>query len=156
MGAHQMITPEWIDINAAAREMLAVVNSIIDLTEEENQLFAEGYPAPPQLMVQAKTKHADQFAQWCQNLSGDDLMRPEVSPDLRGALFARIATMRIILAENAERLDIARAASRRRVDAIMQVVRERAQPKAVAYGTNGALAPNNPYSAKPISISMEL
>ncbi len=131
--------PSGTDINSAIRNMITIIDQIVEVTEEENRLYEDGHPAPPAGIVAMKTTQADRLSASFEDLRDRKMAITAAEPDLRSALTERVHRMRSVMEENTQRLNRARAASRRRIDAIMQVVREETRQQPTAYGDSGRM-----------------
>ncbi|PLX37726.1 MAG: hypothetical protein C0606_05470 [Hyphomicrobiales bacterium] len=126
-------------VTAAIENMIAIIDQIVEITEEENQHYANGFPAPPTGIVAMKQSQANLLQDWFDGLRHGQFELERVEPRLRSSLLARVKRMHSVMEENAGRLAKARAASRRRIDAIMHVVREQTRPRSTAYGNSGQM-----------------
>lgn len=151
----QAVETAEIGINEAILRVLGVIDRIIAIAEEENRLFAAGLAVPPAGVVAEKTACAEELAWWSETGRMEERVLADAEPRLRERLIDGLRRMRSVMQENAERLDIARAASRRRVDAIMHVIREINQSRNMQYGASGALAPVARATA-PLQMSMKV
>lgn len=143
-----------VRLEEASRNVLSAIDAIVAIAEEENRLYADGLPAPPARLVADKSREAERFATWCGILNAEHLL--DGDREIRESLVSRISAMREVLKENASLLDRARTACRFRVEAIMQVLREQAQPRPTAYGMGGMMVSSMRPVARPISLSRQI
>lgn len=155
MAEHATRPETATDINGAIRNMIAIIDQLVEITEEENRLYEDGHPAPPAGIVAMKSAQADQLNSWFEGVRNHEIELKTAEPGLRSLLINRVKRMRSVMEENAGRLARARAASKRRVDAIMQVVREQTRPRPTAYGDSGRMTERRG-SPPPTRISTEI
>lgn len=148
------MTPERnIKINPAgnderARSLIALIDNLIEIVNEENVELAKGLPASRLKQVDEKNRLATLFEQ-CVAEAVDKAANLNVQDRvLREQLMDRILKLRVAMDENVMRLRAAIDASNRRIEAIMQAIREqianvspygaggRRVTSAMSYGTN--------------------
>ena len=148
------MTPERnIKINPAgnderARSLIALIDNLIAIVNEENVELAKGLPASRLKQVDEKNRLASLFEQCVAEAVGKTANLNVQDRVLREQLLDRILKLRVAMDENVMRLRAAIDASNRRIEAIMQAIREqianvspygaagRRVTPAMSYGTN--------------------
>ncbi|MGY3136082.1 hypothetical protein ACVWZM_006764 [Bradyrhizobium sp. USDA 4501] len=148
------MTPERnIKINPAgnderARSLIALIDNLIAIVNEENVELAKGLPASRLKQVDEKHRLATLFEQRVAEAVGKTANLNVQDRALREQLMDRILKLRMAMDENVMRLRAAIDASNRRIEAIMQAIREqianvspygaggRRVTPAMSYGTN--------------------
>jgi len=140
-------------INAAAnderaRALIALIDGLIAIVNEENVELAMGLPASRLKHVDEKNRLANLFEQSVAEAVGKALNLHVQDRVLREQLMERILRLRAAMDENVLRLRAAIEASNRRIEAIMMAIREqisnvspygasgRRVTSAMSYGTN--------------------
>ena len=127
--------------NAATRAVLALVDDLIVVIEEENALMAAGIPASTSHLVERKRELAGQFSHWIAGLRSREIAFADADAALHKRLIASNEILRLHMNDNVESLRSSIAATRRRIDAIMRAIREQSTPPPSRYGANGKTAP---------------
>jgi hypothetical protein len=127
--------------NAAIKAMLALVDDLIVVIEEENALMAAGIPASTSHLVARKRELSGQFSHWIAGLRSRDIAFADADAALHRRLIASSEVLRLHMNDNVESLRSSIAATRRRIDAIMRAIREQSAPPPSRYGANGKTAP---------------
>lgn len=122
--------------NAAFDTVIALIDEMIAVVDDENRDLARGIPAALTSSIARKNELADQFEVWVALVKERHLRMPADDEALRGRLLQRTANLRERMAENVNRLQAAMEASRRRVEAVMNAIRQQAMAEA-PYGANG-------------------
>ena len=148
------MTPERnIKINPAgnderARSLIALIDNLIGIVNEENVELAKGLPASRLKQGDEKNRLAILFEQSVAEAVGKAANLNVQDRVLREQLMDRILKLRVAMDENVMRLRAAIDASNRRIEAIMQAIREqianvspygaggRRVTSAMSYGTN--------------------
>ncbi len=124
------------DVDDAVRHMIDMADELLTLTSDENRKLAVGLPASLDDIVFRKQELAAEFESLLGQVKIQQDLLVNADPDLTASLLERNRRLKDVLAENADRLRIAMAASKRRVDAIMRAIREENAPP-TSYGKNG-------------------
>ncbi len=107
-----------------ARTLLAVVRELCMVMREENEQLAHRVPAGLTVVIDRKITLSDEYQRlWHSVLgAGPEMLaeRPEIVRDL----VASVGDLRRLTAENMRRLEGAADASRRRIEAVMEAIRE--------------------------------
>ncbi|MFD2184254.1 flagellar protein FlgN [Rhodoplanes azumiensis] len=122
--------------NHSVARVVALVEELIAVVEEENRALARGLPASLSNSTARKTALAEDVERWVMHVRRYDLGSAATDRRQRERLVERARRLKLVMDENVERLRAAIAASQRRVDAIMQAVREDVASRA-PYGRNG-------------------
>ncbi|KWV49985.1 flagellar basal-body protein FlbY [Bradyrhizobium macuxiense] len=142
-----------ININPAdgderAKALIALIDGLIEIVNEENVELAKGLPASRLKQVDEKNRLANLFEQSVAEAVGKTANLNVQDRVLREQLMERILRLRAAMDENVMRLRAAIEASNRRIEAIMQAIREqlanvspygasgRRVNSAMSYGTN--------------------
>lgn len=120
-------------------KVVALVDELIAVVEEENRNLARGMPASLSNSTARKTALAEDVERWAMHVQRHDLGRAAADRTMRDRLFEQVRRLGTVMDENVSRLRQAIAASHRRVDAIMQAVREDVASRGT-YGENGQVA----------------
>ncbi|AXS41585.1 hypothetical protein [Breoghania sp. L-A4] len=126
-------------VDETVARMIDVADRLLALAHDENRRLAAGMTMPLDDIVAQKHELAEQFSRWMRQIKTQQLLLIQASPELATQLLERGRRLGQALSENAAELNKAMAASQRRVDAIMRVVREESKPPPV-YGVNGRYA----------------
>lgn len=127
--------------NAATKALLALVDDLIVVIEEENTLMAAGIPASTSHLVERKRELAGKFSHWIAGLRSREIEVVHADSALRKRLVESNEVLRLHMNDNVESLRASIAATRRRIDAIMRAIREQSTPPPSRYGANGKVAP---------------
>ena len=131
-----------------ARSLIALIDNLIAIVNEENVELAKGLPASRLKQVDEKNRLASLFEQCVAEAVGKTANLNVQDRELREQLMERILRLRAAMDENVMRLRAAIEASSRRIEAIMQAIREqianvspygaagRRVSSAMSYGTN--------------------
>jgi hypothetical protein len=118
-----------------ARSLIALIDSLIVIVNEENVELAKGLPASRLKQVDEKNRLATMFERSVAEAVSNAANLHVHDRVLREQLMERILRLRTAMDENVMRLRAAIAASNRRIEAIMQAIRDQ-------------IANVSPYSAK--------
>jgi hypothetical protein len=124
-----------IAMGTRIEDLIELIDSLLDLVNEENIALAMGLPASQSRHTERKLVLADQFEKWVQDV---DMRRKLLgTPDkrLQEKVLRHIETLRCAMDDNMTRLRAAIEASQRRIDAVMSAIREQ-------------ISDNSPYNAK--------
>lgn len=126
------------EANAAVHRVIAVIDDLVALIEQENQVLARGFPASLASSVVRKNELADVFEGKVREVVERQLFMRMTDDALRRHFLARVKSLRVSMTENTDRLRAAIDATRRRVESVMRAIRAQvANPS--AYGANGRL-----------------
>lgn len=132
-----------------ARGLMALIDELIQVIEDENAELAKGLPASRLKQVDAKARLAEVFERWVAECTAGCGAIKVQNRQLRDLLVDRILQLRGAMDENLIRLRAAIEASHRRIDAVMQAIREQLANKS-PYGAAGTRA------ARPLSCGTSL
>lgn len=118
-------------------KVIALVEELIALIGEENRALARGMPASLAGSTRRKTALAEDFERWVMHVDRHRICGKVADPALRQRLVERITVLQTAMDENVAQLRRAIAASQRRVDAIMRVIREEIASRTTTYGCTG-------------------
>jgi hypothetical protein len=122
--------------DAGIRALMALIDELIAVVVEENAELSRGLPASRPKQVDAKHRLADLFATRVAECATKIDILAIKDRILREELLERILRLRTAMDENLIRLRAAIEASNRRIDAVMQGIREQIA-KASPYGPGG-------------------
>jgi hypothetical protein len=129
--------------NAVVAEVNAAVVAVIDLMqrmtlviEEENRILSQGMPASLASTSARKNELADQFERWANRVRTAQIEIGRVDTEMRAKLLESTKALRAVMEQNVVWLRIAMEASRRRVEAVMNAIREQISSNS-PYGANG-------------------
>ena len=114
-------------------ELDGMIDELIAIIDDENALLASGMPASLAATTGAKSNLAGRIEEYLRALGAGSL-----TPDERTYLDARIGLVQSKARDNLSRLAGAIGASRRRIAAVVEAVREAGTATAPAYGRNGS------------------
>ncbi|MDC7786779.1 flagellar protein FlgN [Rhodoplanes sp. TEM] len=120
-------------------KVTALIDELIAVVEEENRNLARGMPASLSNSTARKTALAEDVERWAMHVHRHDLGNAAADREMRDHLFEQVRRLNTVMDENVSRLRQAIAASQRRVDAIMQAVRQDMASRGT-YGENGQVA----------------
>jgi hypothetical protein len=115
-------------------DLVELIDSLVDVINEENVVLAMGLPASQSRLTQQKMVLAEQFEKWVAEVSMRQVLLCTPDRALQEKVLQRIECLRRSMDENMIRLRAAIEASQRRIDAIMGAIREQ-------------IADNSPYRA---------
>lgn len=107
-----------------AKSLIALIDNLIAIVNEENVELAKGLPASRLKQVEEKNRLANLFEQCVAEAVGKTANLNVQDRVLREQLMERILKLRVAMDENVMRLRAAIDASNRRIEAIMQAIRE--------------------------------
>jgi hypothetical protein len=107
-----------------ARSLIALIDSLIVIVNEENVELAKGLPASRLKQVDEKNRLANIFEKCVAEAVGKTASLNVQDRVLREQLLERILRLRGAMDENVMRLRAAIEASNRRIEAIMQAIRQ--------------------------------
>lgn len=125
--------------NAAALEVIALVEELTQVIEAENALLAEGLPGSTSHLVQRKRELADRFTDRIAALRDKSFRLEEAEPWLQARLHEESKLLRGRMNDNVDSLRRSLAATRRRIDAIMRAIREQTPRPAPGYGADARI-----------------
>lgn len=123
--------------NTAVHRVIAVIDELVALIDQENQILARGIPASLAGSVVRKNELADMFEDKVKEVIERQLFLRMTNDALRRQLMARTKALRVSMTENTDRLRAAIEATRRRVDSVMRAIRAEVAGKPTSYGPNG-------------------
>ncbi|MGE4278403.1 MAG: flagellar export chaperone FlgN [Magnetospirillum sp.] len=107
-----------------AEALLDTVSELSELITEENRALAAGYPAGLAASTERKTELAAEYAELWDDLGPQGAAVLAQDPDFSRVLMAAVVSLRSATQENATRLEAALAASRRRVESVLEALRQ--------------------------------
>lgn len=119
-----------------AEALLDTVTELSTLIGEENRALAAGYPAGLAASTERKTVLAAEYADLWEDLGPEGAALLAQDPDFSRVLMAAVVSLRNATQENATRLESAMTASRRRVEAVLEALRQEGDG-ARPYGAKG-------------------
>ena len=117
------------------RRIDALIGDLIATIDEENRLLASGLPASLAATTGAKSNLAGRIEEYLRTLGAGS-----ITPDERTYLDGRIGLVQSKARDNLSRLAGAIGASRKRIAAVVEAVREAGTATAPAYGRSGSRA----------------
>jgi ABC-type phosphate transport system auxiliary subunit len=123
-----------LEINAAMKpgkigdlrieNFIALIDELIAVVIEENAALAQGLPASRSKQIARKTELAGTFESLVKEINAKKITFQSSDERLRLTLAERLKQLQGAMDENVVRLRAAIAASKRRIDAVMRVIRE--------------------------------
>lgn len=107
-----------------AEALLETVTELSTLIAEENRALAAGYPAGLAASTERKAVLAGEYAELWEDLGPEGAALLAQDPDFSRMLMAAVTALRGATQENATRLEAAMVASRRRVEAVLEALRQ--------------------------------
>ncbi len=129
-------TGDLSDSDAAARALLELVDEFIVVVRAENALLERGLPASLSSVAARKMELAEAFDGWVKAAQARAFGFDQASEPVRGTFAERLALFQRLMNENIAYLAAAIEASRRRIDAVMNAIRNE-MADASPYGANG-------------------
>jgi len=124
----QPFIPQPVEAERPARQLAeALLDTVCELSEliiEENRALATGYPAGLTASTDRKAVLAAEYAELWEDLGPDGAAALAQDPDFSKVLMAAVVALRTATQENATRLEAALAASRRRVESVLEALRQ--------------------------------
>jgi len=105
--------------------LIALIDETILIVTEENCALAMGLPASRSKLLSRKTEIAALFEQWVADVSSKKVSVSAEEAPLRSTFAERIQLLQVVMDENIVKLRAAIEASQRRIDAVMDAIRER-------------------------------
>lgn len=124
------------------RSLLAVIRELTAVMVEENEQLARRIPAGLTAMIERKIRLSDEYERLWRDLLAAGPAELAEAPELLQNLIESATALRKLTEENMKRLESAADASRRRIEAVMNAIRQDQDDKRVAYGPTG-IAPAN-------------
>lgn len=128
--------PDERPARQVAEALLETVTELSEVIAEENVTLASGYPAGLALTSERKTELAAEYAELWEDLGADGAAALAADPEFGRALIAAVNHLRQAAGENITRLEAAMNASRRRVEAVLEALRQDARVSGT-YGAKG-------------------
>lgn len=122
-----------------AASLLEVVTDLADAIAEENALLAAGYPAGRSAISERKIDLSDTYADLWDEVAADAVRLLAGDPATVHALMDSVVRLRALAAENAARLDAAMAASRQRVQAVLDALDGESHASGASYRSDGGV-----------------
>lgn len=122
--------------DAAADELVALIDEFIAVVDEENTMLARGLPASLSSVASRKAELAEAFEVWVSAATARTFRIDTASEPVRKRFLERLALFQKTMNDNIAHLEAAMEASRRRIDAVMTAIRE-GLVEASPYGANG-------------------
>jgi hypothetical protein len=119
-------------------DLVELIDTLVDVINEENVVLAMGLPASQSRLTQRKMVLAEQFEKWVAEVSMRRVLLCTPDRALQEKVLRRIECLRCSMDENMIRLRAAIEASQRRIDAIMAAIREQIADNS-PYGSNGRI-----------------
>ncbi len=128
--------------------MIALIDELIGVVAEENAWLAEGLPASRSKQINRKTELADLFEKLVGDVAANKVSVQTSDEELRQMFIERMELLKAAMDENIIRLQAAIEASRRRIEAVMNAIKEqvadsnpytstgRLSSKSISFGTN--------------------
>ena len=119
-----------------AQALLETVTELAEIIAEENRSLALGFPASLATTSERKTELAAEYAELWADLGPDGATLLVRDPDFGRTLMEAVSQLRQASQENLVRLEAAISASRRRVEAVLEALRQDSRTGG-AYGAKG-------------------
>lgn len=119
-----------------AEALLETVTELSEIIAEENRVLASGFPAGLVATTERKTELAAEYAELWEDLGPEGASQLAQDPEFGRTLMAAVVSLRQATQENVTRLEAAMAASRRRVEAVLDALRQEARGSGT-YGAKG-------------------
>lgn len=138
-------------IDGSILHMIRVADELISVTTEESRRLQEETRPPIDDLLARKRELIGDYENWIKVFRTQKNVLLQASPVLFEELLERNRELSLCLAENTKQLEKALTSNRRRVDTIMQVIREDRKPPAL-YGGNGEYKDrgDGPVSLRPV------
>lgn len=120
-------------------ELDGMIDELIAIIDDENALLASGMPASLAATTGAKSNLASRIEEYLRTLGAGS-----VTPEERAYLDGRVGLVQSKARDNLSRLAGAIGASRRRIAAVVEAVREAGTAAAPSYGRNGSRVSDAP------------
>lgn len=117
-----------------SRPIHVVIDDLIAVMTEENQALAAGFPAGLVHTVDQKQALSEEYARLWDTLSLSLPHLQQADPEAVDLLIRRVRMLRAVADENMARLEAAMQTSRRRVEAVLDALRDTARDQAPGYG----------------------
>jgi uncharacterized NAD(P)/FAD-binding protein YdhS len=104
--------------------LIALLEELIAVVVEENAALAQGLPASRSKQIARKTELAATFESLVKEVTARKMNFQSSDERLRETFTERLRQLQVAMDENVVRLRAAIAASKRRIDAVMRVIRE--------------------------------
>lgn len=131
----ERISRQPITTGDRIKDLIELVDALLDLVNEENVALAMGLPASQSRHTERKLVLADQFEKWVIDADMRRTLLGTQDKQLQVKVLQHIEVLRLAMDENMARLRAAIEASQRRIDAVMSAIREQ-------------ISDNSPYNAK--------
>ena len=118
--------PSKIAANGRVRieTLIALIDELIAVVSAENMGLAQGLPASRSKQIARKTELAEVLEKWVKEIAAHKISVQTNDERLRATFAERLQQLQAAMDENIARLRAAIAASKRRIDAVMSVIRE--------------------------------
>lgn len=128
--------PQERPMQQVAQALLHTVTELTEVIAEENMTLASGFPAGLAQTTERKSELANEYAELWEDLGHEGAAALAADPEFGHALMEAVNNLRQIAAENITRLEASMAASRRRVEAVLEALRRDTRQNAT-YGEKG-------------------
>jgi RNase H-fold protein (predicted Holliday junction resolvase) len=112
------------DSRVRIETLIALIDELIAVVSAENLELAQGLPASRSKQIARKTELAEAFEKWVKEISAQKISVQTSDERLRSIFAERLQQLQAAMDENIVGLRAAIAASKRRIDAVMSVIRE--------------------------------
>ena len=126
-------------LTAAIDDLMKLIDELNTVVDEENRVLARGLPASLSRFTARKNELATEFEKWVAAIASGRISLWNVDSAKRERFLAAVARLHKDMDENVERLRAAIDASRRRIDAVMQAIRNEFRT-ASPYRADGRIA----------------
>jgi hypothetical protein len=122
-------------VDGKLRQIIVLLDELIVVIGEENWSLSAGVPASLSQSVGRKTQLAERLESWCDAMRRGEIDMRLSEPALLAILIERLRTLRAAMDKNTSLIRHAMLATRRRINAIMQALRE-TQRVSSGYGSD--------------------
>jgi chaperonin cofactor prefoldin len=126
------------DAVSKIEHVIALIDELILVVGEENAWLAQGLPASRSKQIARKTELADSFEKCVENIASRISVIHTNDEALRARFIERMEILKTAMDENIVRLRAAIQASQRRIEAVMNAIKEQVV-NAPPYKANGRL-----------------
>jgi uncharacterized NAD(P)/FAD-binding protein YdhS len=127
------------DSRVRIEHLIALIDELTAVVAAENMSLAQGLPASRSKQIARKTELAEIFEKWVREISEKRISVQTNDEKLRSTFAERLRQLQAAMDENIIRLRAAITASKRRIDAVMSVIREQVSD-ANPYTSSGRLS----------------
>ena len=141
------------DIDAAAHKLISLIEDFIIVVREENAMLGRGMPASVSSVTVRKVELADALDRWGAAARQGEFRIEMATGAVRELFTERLTLFQQLMNENMTQLEAAIEASRRRIDAVMDAIRQEMSDGS-SYGANGQARPVSTRTAARPGISV--